>query len=636
MAKAKRLLIDKNIEKFINNNFDKKDRKKELYLHFEWFANSMHIWHCSSKFFNSDTKIGKKMTLGNSEGCDAFFISVNNYEKIFTLNDNIDDVLDFLKKEGKLITFHFIQTKHTTNIEWTQYLNLFEIPLKIWQGLDFDDSHKYLKSIQEFIDIITDDTDDALKKIEHRIEITFYTISETSYIEELEKKSWKTNIDAKITELSKWFSKDKIKTNIRGGEFLNEIYEKLNSNEYELIVNRNNVITVDTDKYLIGYITAEELLNCISQKVNNERNLYLDVFKNNIRLYLGSETSVNKGIEKTLKEEPDKFHYYNNGLTITTKSIGTENTKNYVVKPVNIVNGCQTANSIYNVSISETNFPDSKIKIPVRIIVAQDADFENITIRTNTQNGLDTKDLISINSIQKEIEYEFSQKQFLGKKFYYKRQKSDENLSDSDIDYIIQIDDILRSIFSTLMLIPNKVSGYFDKTTSKYLDQIFDELFIKLYAILAVTYKSVEDYIENNNPTFHRLKYHICYLFYRFSNKSEKLTDIEEYLREIDKDKCSEEDNIENIKQMIKRIYSNMYQCIKDEQSFAKVMNYLIDKISNNYSDLLDTGTKEKEKILYKAVEKLPRVRVTPIFENFDTIFIEDYKTILENNNATN
>jgi len=269
MAKAKRLLIDKNIEKFISNNFDKKDRKKAPSLHFEWFANSMHIWHCSSKFFNSDTKIGKKMTLGNSEGCDAFFISVNNYEKIFTLNDDIDEVLDFLKKEGKLITFHFIQTKHSTNIGWAQYLHLFEIPLKIWNGLDFDNSQKYLKSVQEFIDTITDDTDDALKKIEHRIEITFYTVSETSYIEELEKKSWKTNIDAKIAELSKWFSKDNIKTNIRGCEFLNEIYEKLNSNEYELIVDKNNVIAINTDKYLIGYITAKELLNCISPKMNN-------------------------------------------------------------------------------------------------------------------------------------------------------------------------------------------------------------------------------------------------------------------------------------------------------------------------------------------------------------------------------
>jgi len=635
MAKAKRLLIDKNIEKFINNNFDKKDRKKEDYLHFEWFANSMHIWHCSSKFFNSDTKIGKKMTLGNSEGCDAFFISVNNYEKIFTLNDNIDEILDFLKKDGKFITFHFIQTKHTTNIEWTQYLNLFEIPLKIWKGLNFADSQKYLKKIQDFIDTITDDEDETLKKIEHRIEISFYTISETSYIEELEKKLWKTNIDAKITELSSWFSKDKIKANIRGSEFLNDIYEKLNSNEYELIVTKTNVIAIDADKYLIGYITAKELLNCISQKVNDIRTLYLDVFKNNIRLYLGSETSVNKGIEKTLKEEPDKFHYYNNGLTITTKLINTENSKYYIIKPVNIVNGCQTANSIYNVSISETNFPDSDVKIPVRIIVARDDEFENITIRTNTQNGLDTKDLISINSIQKEIEYEFSQKEFLGKKFYYKRQKSDENLSDLDIDYIIQIDDILRSILSTLMLIPNKVSGYFDSTTSKYLDQIFDELFIKLYAILTVIFKSVEDYIEKNNPTLNRLKYHICYLFYRFSSKLEKLTDIEEYLREKDKDKYSEEE-IENIKQMIEKIYSNMYQCIKDEESFTKIIKYLIGKISNSYSELLDTSTKEKEKILYKAVEKLPRIRVSPVFENFDTIFIDNYKTILETVDATN
>jgi hypothetical protein len=634
MAKAKRPLIDKNVVKFINNNFDKKDRKKDDSLHFEWFANTMHVWHCSSVFFNADTKIGKKMALGHSEGCDAFFIAVNNHERIYSLNDNTQDVVEYLKTNGRSITFHFIQTKRQNYIEWLNYLNLFEIPLKIWKGLEFDKSHKFLKDIQDFIDIITNEDDAILKKLEHKIEITFYTICDSSYITDQEQKNWKANIESKITELSEWFSKDKIKTQIRGSEFLNDIYEKLNSNEYELTINKNNVIRVDSEKYLIGYITAKELLNGISTTIDGERTLYLDVFKNNIRLYLGNETTVNKGIEKTLKHEPEKFHLYNNGLTITTKSI-EDNSKNFIIKPVNIVNGCQTANSIYNVSCSEPNFPESNVKIPVRIIVAQEAEFEDITIRTNTQNGLDTKDLISINSIQKDIEYEFSQKLFLGKQFYYKRQKSNEDISD-DVDYIIQIDDILRAVFSTLMLIPNKVSGYFDKTTAKYIDQVFDENFIKLYTLLTVLYKSVEEYVENNKPSHNRLKFHICYLVYKVANRDEDLLVVESFLR--DKDKEEEEypdEKISEIKSLVNTIYSNIYQSIKDETVFNNVVKYVTNKIDTNYSILLDTSTKEKEKILYTAVEKLPRIRVTPIFENFKDIFIEDYSSIL-NNNAPN
>ena len=39
MAKSKKSIIDKNIEKFINENFDRKDRNKDASKHFEWFLN---------------------------------------------------------------------------------------------------------------------------------------------------------------------------------------------------------------------------------------------------------------------------------------------------------------------------------------------------------------------------------------------------------------------------------------------------------------------------------------------------------------------------------------------------------------------------------------------------------------------
>ncbi|MDR2917053.1 MAG: AIPR family protein, partial [Tannerella sp.] len=279
-----------------------------------------------------------------------------------------------------------------------------------------------------------------------------------------------------------------------------------------------------------------------------------------------------------------------------------------------------------------TNFSETEVKVPVRIIVAQDTEFENITVRTNTQNGLDTKDLVSINSIQKDIEYEFSQKLFLGKKFYYKRQKSNEKISD-EIDYVVQVDDVLRTVFSTLMLRPDKVSGYFDRTTSKYIDQVFDEYFIKLYTILTVLYKLVEDYIDSNDSLYSRLKYHICFLIYKFTNKESDLSIIESYLRDSDKDKYTEEE-IMNLKELIEIVHSNIYLSISNEANLVALIKYVMQKIADNYSALLDLSTKEKEKIIYKAVTQLPRIRVTPVFNNFDDIFTDDYKSIL-NNNAT-
>ena len=40
------------------------------------------------------------------------------------------------------------------------------------------------------------------------------------------------------------------------------------------------------------------------------------VFESNIRQWMQFKTSVNKGLRDTLQNNPDKFYYYNNGITI--------------------------------------------------------------------------------------------------------------------------------------------------------------------------------------------------------------------------------------------------------------------------------------------------------------------------------
>jgi hypothetical protein len=44
------------------------------------------------------------------------------------------------------------------------------------------------------------------------------------------------------------------------------------------------------------------------------------VFARNIRGFLGEGTPINRGMAKTLREEPDHFFYYNNGITIVCGS----------------------------------------------------------------------------------------------------------------------------------------------------------------------------------------------------------------------------------------------------------------------------------------------------------------------------
>jgi len=615
MPKPKKLLIERNIQRFITNTFDKRDRKKDSSIHFEWFVNSMHIWNESSQSYNSNTKIGKDVNVGSSLGIDAFFVTINNNEKLFTLNDDIADVIEYIKANAKSITFNFIQSKLTNNITWANFLNLIDIPLRVWKGQDFDTSQGVLIKIQDFIDELTNSDDEILGSLEHKVSIFFYSNKNATDIISLER-DWKTDIDQKKRELYDYFKSNNVRIIFRGSDFLNEIYEKITSNEYKLLINKSEVIQAEEFKYLIGYITAKELLDAVAPKTTEGmRSLYPDVFKNNIRLYLG-QNEINKKIESTLIEEPEHFHYYNNGLTITTKEIKDENSKNFLVSPVNIVNGCQTTNSIYNVHNRE-GFDELKIKIPVRIIVAQDDEYENITIRTNTQNGIEAKDLVSISTMQKELQELFNSVNFDNKKFTYKRQKGE--IVTDDADYIIQIDDLLRAVFATIMLIPDRVSGYFDKTTLRYIDNVFNEKFVKLYMLITALYKLTEDYIDDKYQQYNRLKYHFNYLAYRIISKNVNYRILEDYLKfGVESE---EQEEIESIENAIEDIISNIYFIFKENNRYKLLIDYIISIVEVDYSALTNIKTKADEKILYKAVEKLKRIRTSPVFENFDDKF---------------
>ena len=100
----------------------------------------------------------------------------------------------------------------------------------------------------------------------------------------------------------------------------------------------------------------------------------------NERNYLGGTIKVNKGMAKTLRENPAMFFAYNNGISSTATHVGLheDGGKKYITDVTNwqIVNGGQTTNTIYNMysrsidlenafvtlKISEINFEDEKKK----------------------------------------------------------------------------------------------------------------------------------------------------------------------------------------------------------------------------------------------------------------------------------
>jgi len=125
------------------------------------------------------------------------------------------------------------------------------------------------------------------------------------------------------------------------------------------------------------------------------------VFESNIRQWMQFKTTVNKGIRETLQNNPDKFFYYNNGITIVVSGFEELENNQLMLDAPQIVNGAQTSNSILDHARRTQNMDGT---MTVTIIKADDEQEQNnITKYRNSQNSVRGKDLVSLMDFHKSI-----------------------------------------------------------------------------------------------------------------------------------------------------------------------------------------------------------------------------------------
>ena len=142
------------------------------------------------------------------------------------------------------------------------------------------------------------------------------------------------------------------------------------------------------------------------------------IFDSNIREFLG-KTGVNKNIINTLKNEEDRknFFYYNNGITMICEQMGKINTgvfgnnssAMFTVHNPQIVNGCQTVNSVYEVLKNEdpedleSEYKDTFVMLKVLEIDKDSSEeqglYKNVVKYNNSQNKIDEKNFVSNNNL---------------------------------------------------------------------------------------------------------------------------------------------------------------------------------------------------------------------------------------------
>lgn len=211
-------------------------------------------------------------------------------------------------------------------------------------------------------------------------------------------------------------------------------------------VNNGTILNINSKNYQLANVIDAKY---VFTPVVSVYRLYRDsiekgypIFDMNIREYLGNK-GINKDIYATLLDENERknFFYYNNGITIICDKIGRIDTRTSSANNMNaffnidnpqIVNGCQTVNSIYEVLKNvppeslEKEFKDTFVMLKILEIDREKSDqgilYRNIVKYNNSQNAIDEKTFVA-----NATEFTRVQRELEGKGFLLLIKQSDKN-----------------------------------------------------------------------------------------------------------------------------------------------------------------------------------------------------------------
>lgn len=192
--------------------------------------------------------------------------------------------------------------------------------------------------------------------------------------------------------------------------FLNDIKEKYFGESFSensklnttlKVKNKGTYLAIRPTEYALpnmseAYYVMAKITDVFNLWKSAEDNNY-PLFEENIREYLGGTSGINKAIIATLKNpnERGNFFYYNNGITIICDKAKADSQKVDITNP-QIVNGCQTVNSIAEVLKSIENpdkdFSDVYVMVKILILEKKNNSFYRDIVRyTNSQNSINEK-----------------------------------------------------------------------------------------------------------------------------------------------------------------------------------------------------------------------------------------------------
>ncbi len=359
------------------------------------------------------------------------------------------------------------------------------------------------------------------------------------------------------------------------------MYKKLGQSITRSFEFDNKIVLPETNGVREAYVGLVDGNTVVQLMSSDDGTSILPVFYDNVRDFQGSNTKVNRGIKETIESSyKDAFSILNNGITIVAEQLRTiRNT--FTITNYQIINGCQTANVLYQ----NREVLNNSIQVVLKLIISDDQDLISRVIRsTNSQTEVKTQDLLAYSVFQKTLESYYGTFNGQNRLYYERRSKQYETSSEIDkariIDKALQIKVVCCFFFDK----PNLATRYFGTLFNEFGKQIFKDTDNPIpYYLAAFVYYKIEKLfkLRKIDPKYRKIKFFILTMIrYELGKKeypkfnSKKISDY-----------CDE-----------------ILKIVNDDQQFIRIVNGVLSKIDLTGEDLYSPDISKSAEFVSKCL----------------------------------
>jgi len=257
------------------------------------------------------------------------------------------------------------------------------------------------------------------------------------------------------------------------------------------------------------------------------------LLEQNVRTFLQARGKVNKGIRKTILDEPTRFFPYNNGISATAEEVAEHRqggvTYLQKVRNLQIVNGGQTTASIFNAFKKDKGAPIDQVSVQMKLSVVPPEIASELVPKisrfANSQNRISDSDFFSNHPFHIVIEnlsrrlsapakdgsqilthwfYERTKGQYINAASYLTEAKKREFQTRNPKTQVIDKTDLAKYV-QTFRCLPHDVSLGGQKNFAKFAEYIgaawehsqhdFNELWFKRAVAEAIIFRRAESLV---------------------------------------------------------------------------------------------------------------------------------------------